>query len=296
MQHLHHEVADESHEAVLVELLGSGSELTEAPGVSQLAVGLGEVTEGFLVGVQLEAVITVFTGLNSAQEVLTGHAATEDVRSQQTKRRGGNCGSSSVRHTQYRVTSTNPGESDRRQTSRASKSARLGVRESVITRQLHRLTLEVVGGDPVRRRAKNVVDDLTEVLLGLRLRHNLVEAQQIRTPRLLFKRVGVAGEAPTDLVLFRIARRASTGGASRVFPSASHIRKHAVEAVERVSGAGIRVERSGVVVSDQPVKRADILEDLFVIHRFLRDKKRLKLLTADYISTGHIGSPARGFA
>ena len=155
--------------------------------------------------------------------------------------------------------------------------------------------MEVVGGDPVRRRAKNVVDDLTEVLLGLRLRHNLVEAQQIRTPRLLFKRVGVAGEAPTDLVLFRIARRASTGGASRVLPSASHIREHAVKAVERVSGAGIRVERSGVVVSDQPVKRADILEDLLVIHRFLRDKKRLKLLTADYISTGHIGSPARGF-
>ena len=134
------------------------------------------------------------------------------------------------------------------------------------------------------------------MLLGLRLRHDLVEAQQIRTPRLLFKRVGVSGEAPTDLVLFRVARRASTGGASRVLPSASHIREHAVEAVERVSGAGIRVERSGVVVSDQPVKRADILEDLLVIHRFLRDKKRLKLLTADYISTGHIGSPARGFA
>ena len=178
LEHLHHEVADEAHEAILVELLGSGSELTEAPGVSQLAVGLGEVTEGFLVGVQLEAVVTFLAGLDSTQEVLAGHATAEDVRSQQTKRSSGHGRAGAVENAQGGVTSANPRERDRRETRLTSKSAAADARR-LVTRQLHRLALEVVGRNPVRRRAKNVVDDLTEVLLGLRLRHDLVEAQNV---------------------------------------------------------------------------------------------------------------------
>ena len=205
LEHLHHEVADEAHEAVLVELLRSGSELTEAPGVSQLAVGLGEVTEGFLVGVQLEAVVTFLAGLDSTQEVLACHATAEDVRSQQAKRGVHDRRAGAVENSQGGVTSANPGKRNRRETRLTSKSAAADA-ASGVTRQFHRLALEVVGGDPVRRRAKNVVDDLTEVLLGLRLRHDLVEAQDVRAPRLLFKRVGAAGVAPTDLVFRRVAR------------------------------------------------------------------------------------------
>ena len=178
LQYLHHEVADEAHEAVLVELLGGRGENAEAPGIVQGGVGLLEIPEGIFVGVQLEGIVSILAGLDGTQEVLAGDTRLEDLRGQTAQRSGGDRGSGVIRHAQRHVAGANPRKVDRGQTD----SAREGVTAQQRARQFSGLALEVVGGDPVRGRTQHVVDDLAEVLLGLRLGHDLVEAQDVGTP------------------------------------------------------------------------------------------------------------------
>jgi hypothetical protein len=127
------------------------------------------------------------------------------------------------------------------------------------------LATHELGGDAGGRRAQDVADDLGHVFGGLGGADKLVEAEELRLPRLGLLTVLDALIAPADFVHRWVAGSAFAGGFAHVMPLGGGVGLDVVETILVLLDAAKRVPGAAGDVGREHVGRADIAQDGFRI-------------------------------